>query len=116
MAPEGRAAERPSSGLAGCAVRGPPAPGRAPGVSGLQPPRTRFRRHEAAYLALAPECTGKTVLEAGCGEGYGADLLARIADKVIALDYDRLTAEHVRRAYPRVPPALPSTTKPACRS
>jgi len=45
MAPEGRAAERPSSGLAGCAVRGPPAPGRAAGVPGLRPPRTRFRRH-----------------------------------------------------------------------
>ncbi len=28
------------------------------------------------------------MLEAGCGEGYGADLLAEVADRVVALDYD----------------------------
>ena len=34
-----------------------------------------FRRHLVVYEALAPRCRG-VVLEAGCGEGYGADLLA----------------------------------------
>lgn len=71
-------------------------------VPGIPEENYWFRRHEAAYLALAPHCVGATVLEAGCGEGYGADLLAGIATRVVALDYDRLTAEHVRRAYPRV--------------
>ena len=71
-------------------------------VPGIPEENYWFRRHEAAYLALAPHCAGATVLEAGCGEGYGADLLAEVAAKVVALDYDRLTAEHVRRAYPRV--------------
>jgi SAM-dependent methyltransferase len=71
-------------------------------VPGIPEENYWFRRHEAAYLALAPHCAGATVLEAGCGEGYGADLLAGIARHVIALDYDRLTAEHVRRVYPRV--------------
>lgn len=71
-------------------------------VPGIPEENYWFRRHEAAYLALAPHCTGATVLEAGCGEGYGADLLAGMAERVLALDYDRLTAEHVRRAYPRV--------------
>jgi SAM-dependent methyltransferase len=71
-------------------------------VPGIPEENYWFRRHEAAYLALAPHCVGTTVLEAGCGEGYGADLLAGVAREVIALDYDRLTAEHVHRTYPRV--------------
>src|SRR5689334_21713932 len=51
-----------------------------------------FRRHEAAYLALAPvvarstESTQSTVLEAGSGEGYGVGLLRRAgAGRVVAL-------------------------------
>jgi len=71
-------------------------------VPGIPEENYWFRRHEAAYLALASHCAGVTVLEAGCGEGYGADLLAGVARTVIALDYDRLTAEHVRWTYPRV--------------
>lgn len=71
-------------------------------VPGIPEENYWFRRHEAAYLALAPHCAGATVLEAGCGEGYGADLLAGVADRVVALDYDQLTAAHVHRAYPRV--------------
>ena len=46
-----------------------------------------FRRHLVVYEALAPRCRG-VVLEAGCGEGYGADLLAGGATRVLALDYD----------------------------
>lgn len=61
-----------------------------------------FRRHEAAYLALAPYCESAVVLEAGCGEGYGADLLAGVARLVCGLDYDELTVAHVAKAYPRV--------------
>jgi SAM-dependent methyltransferase len=71
-------------------------------VPGIPEENYWFRRHEAAYLALARHCVGATVLEAGCGEGYGADLLAGVARKVIALDYDQLTAAHVARTYPRV--------------
>ncbi|MFC4951188.1 class I SAM-dependent methyltransferase [Pseudonocardia sp. GCM10023141] len=61
-----------------------------------------FRRHEAVYLELAPRCAGAVVLEAGCGEGYGADLLAGVAKRVLALDYDQPTAEYVARRYPRI--------------
>ncbi len=71
-------------------------------VPGIAEENYWFRRHEAAYLALAPHCRDAVVLEAGCGEGYGADLLARDARVVVGLDYDRLTAAHVGRAYPRV--------------
>jgi len=61
-----------------------------------------FRRHEAAYRALAPFTTGARVLEAGCGEGYGADLLARSAKQVVAVDVDPATATHAATAYPAI--------------
>jgi SAM-dependent methyltransferase len=61
-----------------------------------------FRRHEVVYQRLAQRCAGREVLEAGCGEGYGADLIAGIAGRVIALDYDEATVAHVRARYPRV--------------
>lgn len=61
-----------------------------------------FRRHEVAYLEFAALCEGAVVLEAGCGEGYGADVLSATARRVIALDYDAQTAAHVARRYPTV--------------
>lgn len=65
-----------------------------------------FRRHEAAYAALVPDCRDAVVLEAGCGEGYGAALIAEHAHRVLALDYDRVTTEHAARRYPDVDVAL----------
>jgi len=61
-----------------------------------------FRRHEAAYEALVPFCRGAVVLEAGCGEGYGADRIAAVARTVVAVDYDPAAVAHVAAAYPRV--------------
>ena len=59
-----------------------------------------FRRHEAAYRALAPFVRGALVLEAGAGEGYGAALLRRCgAGAVVALDADPTAAAHVARRY-----------------
>ena len=63
-----------------------------------------FRRHEAAYAALLPFCHGAVVLDAGCGEGYGADRIASVARAVVGVDYDVPTLSHVRTAYPRVAP------------
>ncbi|HEU4541232.1 MAG TPA: class I SAM-dependent methyltransferase [Jiangellaceae bacterium] len=59
-----------------------------------------FRRHEAAYLAAARLCGGARVLDAGCGEGYGA-AVARGAGvaQIVALDYDAATIEHAHLAY-----------------
>lgn len=71
-------------------------------VPGIAEENYWFRRHEAAYLTLSSYCRDAVVLEAGCGEGYGADLLARAAKTVIGLDYDVLTTEHVARKYPDV--------------
>jgi SAM-dependent methyltransferase len=84
-----------------------------------------FRRHEIAYLTLAPlvarlasnsgptagssaaadSSTGAdasaAVVEAGSGEGYGVRLLRQAgAERVIALDYDAASLAHARSAYP----------------
>ncbi|WP_308252339.1 class I SAM-dependent methyltransferase [Pseudonocardia sp. KRD291] len=71
-------------------------------VPGIAEENYWFRRHEVVYAAIAADCSGAVVLEAGCGEGYGADLLAGTARRVLALDYDAPTAAHVARRYPRV--------------
>jgi SAM-dependent methyltransferase len=71
-------------------------------IPGLAEENYWFRRHEVVYRRLAPRCAGRDVLEAGCGEGYGADLIADVASSVIGLDYDEPTIAHVRARYPRV--------------
>jgi SAM-dependent methyltransferase len=71
-------------------------------VPGLAEENYWFRRHEVVYQRLAGRCAGRDVLEAGCGEGYGADLIADEARRVIGLDYDESAVAHVRARYPRV--------------
>lgn len=71
-------------------------------VPGIAEENYWFRRHEAAYLHLIGHCADAVVLEAGCGEGYGAQLIRTVARRVVALDYDELTSQHVARAYPRL--------------
>ena len=61
-----------------------------------------FRRHEVAYRWVTPWCAGARVVDAGCGEGYGAALVAAAAARVVALDYDPAVVAHVRRAYPAI--------------
>ena len=60
-----------------------------------------FRRHEAAYRAIAPLLPPGPVLELGVGEGYGADLVAA-GRRVLGLDYDAGTLAHVRGRYPHL--------------
>ena len=69
-------------------------------LPGIEVENYWFRRHEAVYRALAPYCAGAGVLEAGCGEGYGAALLAGVARAVVALDYDPAAIAHAAAAYP----------------
>ena len=71
-------------------------------VPGLAEENYWFRRHEVVYRRLLERCRGRDVLEAGCGEGYGADLIADVAASVIGLDYDESAVAHVRARYPRV--------------
>ncbi|GAT10189.1 class I SAM-dependent methyltransferase [Mycolicibacterium novocastrense] len=71
-------------------------------VPGLAEENYWFRRHEVVYEQMADRCADRDVLEAGCGEGYGANLIADVARRVIGLDYDESTVAHVRARYPRV--------------
>ena len=58
-----------------------------------------FQRHVAAYRLAASKVTG-TVMDAGCGEGYGTAILARRATCVVGLDVDGPTLSHASQAYP----------------
>ena len=71
-------------------------------VPGLAEENYWFRRHEVVYRRLVDRCIDRDVLEAGSGEGYGADLIADVARHVIGLDYDDSAVAHVRARYPRV--------------
>ncbi len=71
-------------------------------VPGVPAENYWFRRHEAAYAWLAARCAGAVVLEAGCGEGYGAAMLAGVARRVVAADYDGPSVAHVRARYPEI--------------
>ncbi len=80
-------------------------------VGGIWHENYWFRRHEVVYqhvvglvgdeaarLGRSPD-----VLDAGCGEGFGAALLAQAGARVLALDYDTWTAQHLATAYPGLP-------------
>jgi 2-polyprenyl-3-methyl-5-hydroxy-6-metoxy-1,4-benzoquinol methylase len=56
-------------------------------------------RHLAAYHLVAPMVAGLRVLEAGCGEGYGAALLATRAREVVGVDHDAPALELARRRH-----------------
>lgn len=71
-------------------------------VPGIAEENYWFRRHEVVYRALVERCRDRTVLEAGSGEGYGANMIADVATKVLGLDYDASAAAHVHARYPRV--------------
>ena len=64
-----------------------------------------FARHVAAYDLATRKAGGRTVLDAGCGEGYGAAAMADTgADRVVAVDLEPGVIEHIERAYPQVEP------------
>ncbi len=71
-------------------------------VPGIAEENYWFRRHEVVYERLSSLCAGRRVLEAGSGEGYGANMLAGVAEHVIGLDYDESAIAHVKARYPRV--------------
>ncbi|OBF18888.1 class I SAM-dependent methyltransferase [Mycobacterium sp. ACS4331] len=93
-------AERPAGPRAGVPSELPLTGERT--IPGLDIENYWFRRHEVVYLQLADRCAGRDVLEAGFGEGYGADLLAGVARRVIGVDYDASAVAHVQARYPRV--------------
>jgi SAM-dependent methyltransferase len=71
-------------------------------VPGIPEENYWFRRHEVAYEYIGDFVDGRDVLEAGSGEGYGADLLSRRARSVACVDYDSTAVEHTRARYPQL--------------
>lgn len=57
-----------------------------------------FQRHVFAYRLAAERIHG-VVLDAGCGEGYGAAILARRAETVLAVDVDAPAVHHAAGRY-----------------
>jgi SAM-dependent methyltransferase len=60
-----------------------------------------FRRHLAVYEWIAQRCRGLRVADLACGEGYGSDVLARIAASVVGIDANPEAHEHARLRYRR---------------
>src|SRR5437870_267231 len=57
--------------------------------------------HLHRYSLALTLCRDKVVLDVACGEGYGADLLARTAKEVIGVDIAPDVVKHASRAYQR---------------
>jgi SAM-dependent methyltransferase len=58
-----------------------------------------FRRHLVVYEWIAARVGGLRVLDMACGEGYGADVLARAAASVVGVDANPEAHEHARLRY-----------------
>jgi len=60
-----------------------------------------FRRHLVVYEWIAARVAGLRVVDMACGEGYGADVLARSAHLVVGVDANPEAHEHARLRYRR---------------
>lgn len=58
-----------------------------------------YRRHVAVYQWIAQRTAGLRVIDMACGEGYGAELLAREARSVVGVDANPEAHEHARLRY-----------------
>lgn len=72
-------------------------------VPGVSSENYWFRRHEAGYAAVPGwvPSTPRVVLDAGCGEGYAAGLLASAwpGVRTVGVDYDAVTTAHAARTH-----------------
>jgi 2-polyprenyl-3-methyl-5-hydroxy-6-metoxy-1,4-benzoquinol methylase len=60
-----------------------------------------FRRHLVVYEWIAERVRGKGVVDMACGEGYGSDVLARTAARVVGVDANPEAHDHARLRYRR---------------
>lgn len=56
--------------------------------------------HYVRYLFASQLASGKRALDLGCGEGYGAALLSRVAQCVVGVDIAEPAIVHARQEYP----------------
>lgn len=57
--------------------------------------------HLKRYEFARPWCSGKIVLDAGCGVGYGTAFLAEVAETVVGVDVDEEALAYARGRYAR---------------
>jgi SAM-dependent methyltransferase len=60
-----------------------------------------YRRHLVVYEWIATRVAGLRAVDMACGEGYGADVLARTAAAVTGVDANPEAYEHARLRYRR---------------
>jgi len=58
-----------------------------------------YSRHVAAYRYVATLAGGRSVLDAGCGEGFGTQTLADVAERVLGVDYSPVAVGECRRLW-----------------
>lgn len=56
-----------------------------------------YTRHRFAYEQVLPLAENKTVLDVGCGSGYGAAMLAKVASRVVGVDYSDQAINYCRK-------------------
>lgn len=69
-------------------------------VPGIAHENYWFQRHVVAYRLALARAAALDVMDAGCGEGYGAAMLAGRARRVAAVELVPDVVEHARAAYP----------------
>ena len=83
-------------------------------LPGIPDERYWFARHVVAYgyaatlvAHLSSKHPGPTVLDAGCGEGYGLAMLAEAgAGRVVGVDLDAVVVAHVEATYAATDPRI----------
>lgn len=63
-------------------------------------PDPRYRSRTIEYDFALPHVEGKTVLDAGCGDGYAVARIAERAHRVVGIDVAVATVEAARARYP----------------
>lgn len=66
-----------------------------PGINDVQLEIEHYQR----YLSIQKLVQGKVVLDAACGEGYGSNILAKTAEKVVGLDISIDTVNAAKKKY-----------------
>jgi 2-polyprenyl-3-methyl-5-hydroxy-6-metoxy-1,4-benzoquinol methylase len=89
-------------------------------LPGIEQEAYWFSRHDAAYRWVVDHLGGPladaVVVEAGCGEGYGAQRLRQAGARLVAgIDYDADSCAHAASSYPGVRVVRANLAQPPLR-